>query len=220
MNRSIVWMAALFAAAAANAEPGSEAAAQAEPQSAVAAAWAEHDVDFNFFGHGGFQHIYYNCDAAQSKIEQLLRMAGARKDLRVQMSGCAASPERISSFVQAQLHFQSPTLSPPAGSAVPADAPMSVSSQWKPVKLRLGWTNGFEPGDCMLVEQFRIQILKYFDLRNLTSDLPCSIRLAPPGSHTSLAFEALTATPAAEAESLQVEKKPKKHDDKLKSERN
>jgi len=61
---------------------------------------------------------------------------------------------------------------------------MPVSSEWKPVKLRLGWTNGFEPGDCMLVEQFRVQVLKYFDLRNLTSDLPCSIRL-----HRQAGFE-------------------------------
>ncbi|HZF16802.1 MAG TPA: hypothetical protein VE046_12755 [Steroidobacteraceae bacterium] len=220
MNRPTVWIAAMLAAAAATAETGPGAAAQPEPPAAVAAAWAEHDVDFNFFGHGGFQNIYYNCDAAQSKLEQLLRLAGARKDLRVRVYGCAGSQERITSFLRADLHFQSPTLTPPAGSALPADAPMPVSSEWKPVKLRLGWTNGFEPGDCMLVEQFRVQVLKYFDLRNLTSDLPCSIRFAPAGRNSSLAFEALTALPTAEAESLQVKKVPAKHDDTMKSDRN
>lgn len=220
MNRSTVWMAALLAAAAANAEPGSEASAQAEPPAVVAAAWAEHDVDFSFFGHGGFQNVYYNCDSAQSKLEQLLRLAGARKDLHVQVYGCAGSTERITSFLRAELHFRSPTLSPPTGSALPADAPMSVPAQWKPVQVRLGWTSGFEAGDCMLVEQFRLQVLKYFDARNITGDMPCSIGRVLPSGTTNLAFEALTATPAAEAESLQVEKKPVKHDDKLKSERN
>jgi len=220
MNRTIVLMAALGAAAGASAEPGTAEAARAEPPELVAAAWAEHDVDFSFFGHGGFQNVYYNCDSAQSKLEQLLRLAGARKDLHVQVYGCAGSVERITSFLRAELHFRSPTLTPPAGSALPADAPMSVPSQWKPVQVRLDWTNGFEAGDCMLVEQFRIQVLKYFDTRNVTSDMPCSIGRVLPGGHTSLAFEALTATATAEAESLQTEKKPVKHDDKLKSERN
>jgi hypothetical protein len=190
-----------------------------EEESAVAATWVRHDVDFDFFG-GSLQHaIYYDCDALESKVERLLRLAGARRDVEVRALGCYMGPDRVSKSIHAELHFHSPTLHPPTGEAAPREAPPPASAHWKAVTLDLGRTTGFDAGDCMLVEQFKRQVLKYFDVRNVTSDLPCELSVSAPHGKYSLAFEALTATPAAEEESILFEKQAKKRDDKLKSER-
>jgi hypothetical protein len=201
------------------AEPQSGGSKPSEPESAVAARWVEHDVDFHFFGMSLEHSVYYDCDALATKVERLLRLAGARRDLNVRASGCYGGADRVSIMIHADLHFHSPTLAPQSGEVAPAEAPPPATAQWKPVKLQLGRTAGFDVGDCMLVEQFKRQILKYFDVRNVTSNLPCDISVGSPRSRASLAFEALTATPAAEEESILAEKQAKKRDDQMKSER-
>ncbi|HZC79674.1 MAG TPA: hypothetical protein VE258_18100, partial [Ktedonobacterales bacterium] len=188
------------------------------PEPALDARWAQHHLDFNFFGHTGNQHIYYNCDAVEAKVERLLRLAGARKDMKVR-AYCAVGPERVAALIRVALDFKSPTLAPQPVPVQAGDTPLPAAARWQPVSLRLGGTLGFDQGDCLLVDQFRMQVLKVFDLRNLTVDLPCSVRFGPPRGRQSLAFEALTATPTAEKESIQFEQQPKKHDDKLKSDR-
>lgn len=201
------------------AEPQPEGAKPPEPESAVAATWVAHDVDFQFFGSSLEHTIYYDCDALEAKVERLLRLAGARRDLKVRASGCYTGTERVSNVIHADLHFHSPTLNPPVGEAAPREPPPPATAHWKAVKLQLGRTTGFDVGDCMLVEQFKRQVLKYFDVRNITGDLPCELSVGSPHGSASLAFEALTATPAAEEESILAEKQLKKRDDKLKSER-
>lgn len=210
-------MAFFLFGAAASAAPEAGGTAQAAPEPTVDARWAEHHVNFYFFGHTAGQDIYYNCDALESKLERLLRLAGARSDLRVR-AACTMGPDRVDSNIRAELHFKSPTLKPQAEATKSGDLPPAAAARWKPVSLRLGWSSGFDQGDCVLLDQFRRQVLKYFELRNVTADLPCSISFSSHG-RVSLGFEALTATPTAEAESLQFEKQPKKHDDKLKSDR-
>jgi len=74
-------------------------------------------------------------------------------------------------MIRADIRFRSPTLTKPAESPNPASQPTPAAAHWQPVKLQLGWTPGFDQGDCLLVDQFRLQVLKYFDVRNLTSDL-------------------------------------------------
>jgi hypothetical protein len=217
MSRYFLGVFSFFFGALALATPETTESTQAAPEPALDAQWAQHHVDFYFFGHTGNQHIYYNCDAVESKVERLLRMAGARQDLKVRAL-CSVGPERVASLIRVELDFKSPTLAPQQ-EATKAGEVLPAAARWQPVSLRLGGTQGFDQGDCLLVDQFRRQVLKYFDLRNITADLECSVRIGPPRGRTSLAFEALTATPTAEAESIQFEKQRKKHDDKLKSER-
>jgi hypothetical protein len=217
MNRYFAIAFFLFGAAA-SAAPEAGGTAQAVPEPTVDAQWAEHHVDFFFFGHTGGQDVYYNCDALESKLERLLRMAGARSDVRVR-AFCSMGTQRVDSNIRAELEFKSPTLTPQKETAKIGEQPPAAAARWQPVRLRLGWTAGFDQGDCLLLDQFRRQVLKVFELRNVTADLPCSISFAAPRGRVSLGFEALTATPTADAESIQFEKRPKKHDDKLKSER-
>lgn len=204
-------------ASAALAAPATRDAAATSAEPAVDAQWAEHHVDFSFFGHTVGQHIYYDCDVVESKLERLLLMAGARKDLKVRAYGCNFGQERVSSFIQADLDFKSPSLKAQPISTKTGEAPLHAAAQWKPVAVKLGWTTGFDPGDCLLVDQFRVQVLQHLELRNLTANLPCSVQTLPSRGRTSLGFEALTATGTAEEESIQTEHAPKKHDDQLKS---
>ncbi len=144
-------------------------------------------------------------------------MAGARSDLYVTAAGCGYGTTDLSTLITVHIRFHSPALAPPVDSAA---APDVVAAHWNTRKLRLGWTSGFDAGDCQLVDQFRLQVLKELAVRNVTANLDCSVRAPAPRGRSSLAFEALTATPTAEAESIEREQQPKKHDDQLKSERN
>ncbi|MGH8262936.1 MAG: hypothetical protein ACREX7_06845 [Casimicrobiaceae bacterium] len=217
MNRYCA-IAFLFCGAVAYAGPEAGGVSQVAPEPTIDARWAEHHVNFNYFGHTAGLDIYYNCDVLEAKLERLLRMAGAREDMKVRAHGCEFGSQRLSALIMADLYFKSPTLAPPQNPAKAGEVP-PAAARWNPVSLRLGGMQGFDPSDCLLVDAFRRQVLQYFDLRNITADLPCSIGFAAPRSRKSLEFEALTATPTAEKESIQFEKQPRKHDDKLKSER-
>jgi hypothetical protein len=217
MKRYLIVLAILFAGGA-YAAPEPNAAAEATTDAAVDSVWAEHEVDFQFVGNSLEQEIAYECDSFKAKVERLLRLAGARRDVKVRTRGCYIFGTRVSSNISADLHFLSPTLARRPEPANPADAPRPAAAQWKPVKLQLGRTSGFDPGDCLLVEQFTLQVLKYFDVRNLTRDLPCAFHHPPARGKASLAFDALVASHASEEESILAEKQPKQRDNKMKSE--
>lgn len=218
MNRYVIVLAILFAGTA-YAEPETDTSAEVAAGPAVDAVWTEHQVDFHFFGNSLEQTVFYQCDSLRAKVERLLRLAGARRDIEVRTSGCYITEAQQSYVIRADLHFHSPTLAKIAEPANPAVKPLPAAVQWKPVKVQLGWTPGFDPGDCLLVEQFTLQVLKFFDVRNLTSDLPCAIRQPPPRGKASLGFEALIATHASEEESILAEKQPQKREEEMKSER-
>jgi len=208
----------LLCGASAYAGPEAGGVSQPAPEPTIDARWAEHHVNFSYFGHSTGVDVYYNCDVLEAKLERLLRMAGAREDMKVRAHGCEFGPQRLSALILADLYFKSPTLAPQQNATKAGEVP-PAAARWNPVSLRLGGTPGFDQSDCLLVDAFRRQVLEYFDLRNITADLPCSIGFVASHSRTSLEFEALTATPTAEKESIQFEKQPQKHDDKLKSER-
>jgi hypothetical protein len=218
MNRYSIVLAILFAGSA-YAESGTEPTAEAATDAAVDAVWSEHQVDFHYFGNSLEQTIYYQCDSLRAKLERLLRLAGARRDIEVRTSGCYINDAQQSYVIRADLHFHSPTVAKLAEPASPGDKPLPAAAKWQPVKLQLGWTSGFDPGDCLLVEQFTLQVLKHFDVRNLASNLPCGFRHPPPRGKASLSFDALIATHASEEESILAGKQPKKREDELKSER-
>ena len=196
---------------------GAAGAAATEPEPAVDAAWAEHRVYFHFFGNDINKTTSYSCDSIRDKLRVLLRLAGARSDVDIATAGCGLGSQIVSSMITADLGFHSPTLARPANAAAASEP---VPAHWNTKKLQLGSTNGFDSGDCQLVEQFRLQVLKVFDVRNVTANLDCMVRQPPPRGRSSLAFEALIATATAEAESIARDKQPPKHDDQLKSDQN
>jgi hypothetical protein len=179
---------------------------------AIEATWVEQRVDFDYLGITS----YYNCDSLRGKLVYMLRLAGARRDVEVSTSGCTFDNTRASSMIHARIHFRSPALTRPASYA---GEPTPAPAHWTPVKVVGGKTRNIDRGDCEFLEQFRDRMLRYFEVRNVKSDLSCVPHKATVLGRADLSFEALTPTRTAEEESIEQEKQTKKHDDQLKSER-
>ena len=206
-----VWMAAL--ASATHCEP-TMAATEPAVATPIDVHWVEHQVQFHYLG----LTTYYTCDSLREKLIDLLRLAGARRDMAVSTGGCSFSNGAVSPMIHVRLHYYSPTLAGTETSAADLPAPAAVA-HWQSVKLADGKPRSIARGDCELIEQFRDHVLKTFEVRNLAGDIVCVPHQLPAFNRMSLSFEALVATHATEEESIQQEKQPKKRDDTMKSER-
>lgn len=178
-----LWLAAALlsltpvVAAAAETTP----AADASPVDAV---WVRHERMFSFMGFTS----HYSCDGLESKLKTLLRLAGARDDLKVYGS-CSeprGGPSRISTARMTYWTLAlpgSPQAAPPAADTrnlahapkelQAADAPVAAVGQWKKVEVHAGRTRDVEGGDCELVEQFDREVLADFTVRNRASRYSC-----------------------------------------------
>jgi hypothetical protein len=215
MYRGLAFLIVLAAAASAAAEPPAApaAAAPAGPESAIEAVWSERRITFDYMGFT----TAYNCDSVRDKLIELLRLAGARRDLKVTTSGCDLPNFQVSLMVHARLHFFSPALpgAEPQASSLPV---VPATAHWVPVKIEPDQPRSIARGDCELVEQFAQQVLHHLAVRNIDSELRCVPHQLPSGE-MHLHFEALTGTHTSEEESIANAQHPKKHDDELKSER-
>ncbi len=215
MHRGLAFLIALLAAASAVAEPPAAPAdaASADQGPAIEAVWIEHRVTFDYMGFT----TAYNCDSVREKLIDLLRLAGARRDLKVTTSGCDLPNLHVSALVHARLHFFSPALpkAEPNASTLPV---VPAMAHWLPVKIEPDHPRSIARGDCELVEQFAQQVLQHFAVRNVDSELRCVPHQLPSGE-MHLHFDALTGTHTSEEESIANAQHPKKHDDELKSER-
>jgi hypothetical protein len=193
--------------------PGAAPAAAAA-ELALEARWVAHRVEFDYLG----LTTYYTCDSLRDKLIEFLRAAGARRDLKVWTSGCSFSSGAVSPIIHARMEFRSLSLAPAEPSAPDAPAP-AVPSHWTKVRIADRKPLVFSAGDCELMEQLRDRVLKALEVRNVRSDIVCIPHQMPAFNRMTLSFEALTTTRAAEEESMQLEKQPKKRDDTMKSER-
>ncbi len=215
MRGVAAFLIALVGAASAASNP---AAAPATPAAdglgpALESVWVERRISFDYMGFT----TAYNCDSLREKLIDLLRLAGARRDLEVTTGGCAFTSLRISPLVHAQLHFYSPVLptAEPNASSLPV---VPAMAHWLPVRIAPDRPRSIARGDCELIEQFEQQVLNNFAVRNIDSELRCVPHQLPSGE-MHLHFEALTGTHTSEEESIASAQHPKKHDNELKSER-
>jgi hypothetical protein len=180
---------------------------------AIESVWVERRISFDYMGFT----TAYNCDSVREKLIDLLRLAGARRDLKVTTSGCDLPNLHVSALVHAHLHFFSPALSnaEPNASTLPV---VPAMAHWLPVKIAPDHPRSIARGDCELVEQFEQQVLNNFAVRNVDSELRCVPHQLPSGE-MHLHFEALTGTHTSEEESIATAQQPRKHDNELKSER-
>jgi hypothetical protein len=196
-----------------------EPAAQG-PESGV---WVRREVSFTYLGFTS----HYTCDGLESKVRTLLKLAGARNDMKVVSYGCGGRFE-LSPFPAVRAQFW--TFSPgerPAGTAAaaPSDAPPGAAGSpakqlgrdapklkrgdqppppepgtaaWKTVRID-GRTPSqtIEAGDCELVEQFAREVLPLFTTRNLDNQTRCTPHQSSPFD-VRLAFDVLAPVPTAE----------------------
>ncbi len=210
MSRCLALLVAFLAAASAAPNP---AAPPEDPPPAIEAAWIERWITFDYLGFT----TAYACDSLREKLIDLLRLAGARRDIEVTTGGCADAGLRVSLLVHARMHFRSPALAKTdvSSSTLPV---VPAMAHWSPVQITPGHPRSLARGDCELIEQFQHQVLKNFEVRNIESSLRCVPHQLPSGE-MHLDFEALTGTKTSEAESIEFEKHREKRDNEMKSDR-
>lgn len=221
---AILVVAVLLAAPAlarggAPATPAPAAAPAQAPTSAAPpeeGAWVLRQKDFTYMGFTSF----YSCASLVDRLRTLLKLAGARDDLRVRARGCAEGFNQVTRLPAARLEFYAfvPAAQlPPAAPAkveAPAkqlgrDAPKLKRAEdaavepgvgaWRTVEIDgRGTRRLIEAGDCELVEQFTREVLPLFTTRNVHDRTRCT-----PGQRSildvQLSFEALGPLPTADA---------------------
>lgn len=129
------------------------AVASADDAPAGRGYWQRHVMSFQYMGVTS----RYSCDGLADHLKQLLRLAGARSDLKVAPGPCAASFGHPDRFARAELDFYS--LTPEGTAGVDGEA---VAGVWHRVSVEPGRPMQLEPGDCELVEQFTSDVLRKF----------------------------------------------------------
>jgi hypothetical protein len=179
-------------------------------------AWVLRQKDFTYMGFTSF----YSCDSLAERLRTMLKLAGARGDLRVRPRGCAEGFSQVTRMPGARLEFyafvpaaQLPAPTVPANSEPPAkqlgrDAPKLKRAEDKAVEPGIGaWRTveidgrgnrrQIEAGDCELVEQFTREVLPLFTTRNVDDRTRCT-----PHQRSTfdvrLSFESLGPVPTAD----------------------
>ena len=126
------------------------------------AQWQAYQVRFHFIG----QSSAYTCDGIESTLSRLLKLLGARDDIRVEAS-CYSSnkPERI---LRVKLAFALPVLADKTDIAAEI-----IPAQWQEVKIIGTQSRYLGEGDCELLEQFQRQVLPLLQIRNLKNKIRC-----------------------------------------------
>jgi hypothetical protein len=156
--------------------------------------WKKHDYTLTY---AGFTTLY-SCEGLRSKLELLLKLGGARDDLKVRAS-CAGPNNGPSRMTTAYLTYYTLV---PGGAATPvagkaADAPTEPGvGTWRPVKIATNTPREIEGGDCELIEQFIREIVPTLTTRNVEQRMTCFPHQVTLGG-ISLKFEALGPVPKA-----------------------
>ncbi len=128
----------------------------------IEAQWEAHQIRFRYSGFSS----HYTCDGIRSTLKRLLKLLGARDDVRVE-SSCIdhLRPQR---FHRTLLAFAMP---------VPADktdiSREIIPAEWQEVRITGVSSRYLDAGDCELVEQFQRQVLPKLSARNKKKKLRC-----------------------------------------------
>jgi hypothetical protein len=157
--------------------------ASAAPDTNVAqATWKPQEIRYTYSGFT----TAYSCDAAETKLEAILRALGAHPNTRVRATGCnltrpskdffitvttatavpvdtAAKPvEPVDGNVLKQLRLERSALS------------QTFPAQWKTVNLSSDRRLNLQPGDCELLEGLRDHVLPKLSLEIVEDRVNCT----------------------------------------------
>ncbi len=152
------------------------------------AQWEVHQIRYRFVGLS----TAYTCDSIERKLKRLLKLLGARDDIRAESS--CVSGGRVDRFHRVKLAFAIP---------VPADrtdiSREIIPAEWQEVKVVSRRSGHLDPGDCELLEQFERQVLPLLQVRNMNRRTHC----APSRSEFNSLRLRLTALKALEKTELE-----------------
>jgi hypothetical protein len=152
------------------------------------AQWEVHQVKFRYVGFS----TLYTCDSIERTLIRLLKLLGARDDVRAEASCSHGSqPDR---FHRVKLAFAIP---------VPADktdiSREIIPAKWEEVKIVSHRSRHLDTGDCELLEQFERQVLSSLQVRNISRKTRC----IPRQQNLSIASLRLTTLKALEKVELE-----------------
>jgi hypothetical protein len=158
IRSGILGLGAAALAAAAGAADAPVAAADIVPGT-----WQHHQITMSYYGITS----QYSCDGLEEHVRGILLHLGARKDAKVNASGCPRGPEIPGHSAWIRIDFY--TLQP----ADPASAAQTVRAYWAPRELRPQRPYFMGGGDCELVQQMKDLISQSFALRDVTYRTDC-----------------------------------------------
>ncbi len=196
-RRSSLWNAIYVAAAAgclgvAALLPATVSAQGADQSAAEAGSWQSHKMEFNYLGITPT----YSCIGLRDDLEFLLQQSGARLDSPVLTYACFNGGGAPSKLISAQLRFS--TLQPVAAGdeATSGASGGAAEGTWRHVEFsNTRSAPQLTGGDCELVLEFRDQVLKAFNTRNVQSVLPC-VPYQTTGHQFSLSFDVFVPSTA------------------------
>lgn len=164
------------------------APASAQDQGAdQSGSWQSHKMTFNYIGISPT----YSCEGLRNGLSFLLQQSGARLD-SLTTYGCYNGGGAPSKLVSAELRFA--TLQPAGDEAAQGE---SVQGSWRHVEFSNTRSHPQLRGaDCELVLEFKDQILKAFNTRNVQAYLPC-VPHQTTGYQWNLTFDAFIPTSAS-----------------------
>ena len=128
----------------------------------VEAQWQVHQVRFRFVGLS----TAYTCDSIEHTLSRLLKILGARDDVRAETS-CTngRNPNRVH---RVKLAFAMPVLS--EGSDLSGEV---FPARWEDVKVVGHSSRYLDHGDCELLEQFERQVMPKLQIKNVGRKIRC-----------------------------------------------
>ncbi len=138
--------------------PGS-VLAEAAP---VEAQWEVYQVRFRYTGMSS----HYTCQGMENTLKRLLRLIGARDDMRVEAR--CSSFSRIERFQRVNMAFALP---------VPRDT-TDISdevfpAEWQEVRVSGVSSRYLDDGDCELLEEFERQVMPKLNIENTGRKIRC-----------------------------------------------
>ena len=128
----------------------------------VEAQWEPYQIRFRYNG----QSSLYTCQGLEQTLKKLLRIIGARDDMRVE-ARCSGF-NRVERFQRVNMAFALP---------VPADktdlSAEVIPAEWRQVRVSGVSSRYLDDGDCELVEAFERQVMPQLQIKNPGKKVRC-----------------------------------------------
>lgn len=159
---------------------------QADDSGAVQSTWKPQEIRYSYMGFT----TAYNCDAAETRLKEILLTLGAHPQTKVRATGCNMNRPSRNFFITIT------TATPVAttNAAIPGNTPSNSTSKqelirrlgiknsiadeqfpatWKTVNLSSDRRLDLQPGDCELLEGLRDRVLPSLSIKVVTDKVEC-----------------------------------------------
>ena len=140
---------------------GFTSAADEEP---IAAQWQVHQIKFHYSGFTS----HYTCDGLMSTLKKILKLLGARDDIRIESDYGFCDPFEVQPRHTVIIAFAVPVYADEY-----AITEETFPAQWEERRISSWGKSDLDPGDCELMERFVDHILPYINARDIKDKVRC-----------------------------------------------